>query len=615
MNLMQMLGLAERLSDQQLTMASKSGSMPEFIALAELHRRNGMRDTQEPASLRDELMAKAEAPGMAAGGLVRVHDTRPMPLGGERRYFSGFQPGDLGALPSSLRTAITGSPGTTSPLVASADPAMVGQGSSQGGGGGWDGNPNSGPGRDGNPDSKPGTGNVVNDLSSFASGMRGVVGSGPLAQTAMGFLAGGIPGAIAGGALGMIGGTANVAGGRAVSAASEVLGGRPTNATGILGSISQALGLSDPSDGRAKGDMDPSIQGNADVTGGFDKPGPSNIGATVDGVTDGSGYGKGPGVTDGGDKAGWGGADAGGKSGDIGGFDGGQGPDSAPGGKEGDGSQDGGGKEGGGWGGGENFYAGGPVDRYAVGGVVAQQAPSLLARVFRGRVLGPLGLAGAGAYGAAHYGSSGAPDGQPERPARPVQDQPQPAPARPAQARQGSGQAAPQNDDIPFPPPSPPGEGRDRAMATDSQRKGLSPMDIAMIQIGLGMMGSNKRSPLEAMSQAAAPALRTYAELTNAEERRDDRAAERRDLREWREQQLSRFGEDRASREAVARERLNRTAGRAPAAPRPRADMTDEQWQVRIAAERDPAVRQRLIEARAASRGGGETDRLGMRTP
>lgn len=571
MNLYQMMGVAGRLSDQQIAMAMRSGTLPEFVGMAELHMRNEMRGTPEPPPLRDELMARAMQPeGMNAGGLVRVHDTRPRPLGGERRYFGGFT-NNLAGLPPALNTAITGSPGTTSPLVATDPGVSVASGAGEAGG--WDGNPNSGPGRDGNPDSKPGTGNVVNDLSGFTSSMRDVIGYGPLAQTAMGFMAGGIPGAIAGGVAGMIGGLANVAGGRAVSAASEALGGRPTNATGTLGSISQALGFSGSSDGRAKGEMDPSIQGNAEVTGDFDKPSPSNVGASVSGAADGSAYGKEAGI-DGGSKA-----DFGGGGPDISGHESTPGIGTDP------------------MGGGFGLAAGGAV----------QVGRNALARIFGSRLGRTGALVGAGGVGYALYPSDAqAPDAIPLPP---------PEPPGAPENRRPNAQAG-GNDALPLPPPSPPGESRrDDPIVKDSQRNGLSPIDIALIQLGLGMMGSNRATPLAAMSEAANPALRTYVDLINAEERREDRAQQLRETREWRDRQEALSRERLGSQETLARERLNRTAGRATAAPRPRAGMTDEQWRLRIATERDPDVRQRLIEERAISRGAGEGDRLGMRTP
>jgi hypothetical protein len=116
---------------------------------------------------------------------------------------------------------------------------------------------------------------------------------------------------------------------------------------------------------------------------------------------------------------------------------------------------------------------------------------------------------------------------------------------------------------------------------------------MMMIQIGLGMMGSSRRSPLAAMSDAAGPAIRTYTDLDRneraAEESRDRRLS---DLA-WREAQLERYGEDREERrrhntatEETAAQRLARTGGRGRGAgggASPRGTYSEEQWQRWIA--------------------------------
>jgi hypothetical protein len=98
-------------------------------------------------------------------------------------------------------------------------------------------------------------------------------------------------------------------------------------------------------------------------------------------------------------------------------------------------------------------------------------------------------------------------------------------------------------------------EARDRLVA-NQERGGLTPMDIAIIQLGLGMMGSSRASPLAAMSDAAAPAINTYVNLTRSEQDREERRQRRADEMDYREAMLARYDADRASREQLQRERL-----------------------------------------------------------
>lgn len=90
-------------------------------------------------------------------------------------------------------------------------------------------------------------------------------------------------------------------------------------------------------------------------------------------------------------------------------------------------------------------------------------------------------------------------------------------------------------------------------MAEDGRRRGgLSAADLAMIQLGLGMMGSSRKQPLAALSDAATPAIRTYTEMARNE--RQDRDSQDRRMSElaYREDMLDRYAEDRRSREQIA---------------------------------------------------------------
>lgn len=89
-------------------------------------------------------------------------------------------------------------------------------------------------------------------------------------------------------------------------------------------------------------------------------------------------------------------------------------------------------------------------------------------------------------------------------------------------------------------------------MQDQEEPRGLSPVQLALIQAGLGMMSSGARTPLAALGEAGGPAMATYLAATRTET--DDRRRRQESLR--RDQQhadmMQRYDQDRQSRERLA---------------------------------------------------------------
>jgi hypothetical protein len=113
---------------------------------------------------------------------------------------------------------------------------------------------------------------------------------------------------------------------------------------------------------------------------------------------------------------------------------------------------------------------------------------------------------------------------------------------------------------LPPPPPEPPGEQQaqpqqqQQRQQPQEESRGMSPLQLAMIQAGLGMMSSSRKNPLAALGDQAKPAAETYlaADRTQTDDLRRRQEAMMRSQQH--EEQMRRYDEDRQSREALTRE-------------------------------------------------------------
>ncbi|UMO76005.1 hypothetical protein [Planktothrix phage Pra-JY27] len=351
-----------------------------------------------------------------------------------------------------------------------------------------------GGGARGNAEGPPGarsTGSVAGDLTGFGSAaMNALGGPASTAMTALGALTGGPAGAIMAGAIGsMLAGVRSGPLGQSVSA------------RGVLSPTTQITGA-------LTGSFD-NLGGNPhDGYGGFaDQPSRDAVASMNEAIS--AGFGP--------EGVGWGG-DAGSGVSNENTTEGGESKDSTSGTPGGIGGDPGG------------------DNSYAVGGVIGGRGLRWLG--------GLLGLGGLGA--SAYHGWPREGDEEAVEP---------PAPTQPTEAprtapRRGSASGPAPEAAVPAQPE--PVETRPDAAAPQGRRRGLDPVQIALIRAGIGMMGSDRRNPLAALADQIDPAMGAYlgAERIEADDQRRREEAARRDRQHA--EVMRRYDLDRISRERIA---------------------------------------------------------------
>jgi hypothetical protein len=633
-----LMSMISSMPDGSLARSLASGDLPQFLVASEMQRRKEARERSAtaPPNVAQSLIMEAmqEQEGYADGGMVgtspllieRYHDNRPMPLGGEQQHFNLSQPQYLAPMPPPpIQQMPTVS--RPAPPAQTADPVAGAIGMASGSG--YTGS--SDPTAEGPPGAAS-TGNFGQDLAGFAQAAGGFMGAGPLGNTAMAGLTGGlaaVPGALASA---MVGRGLDAAASRGLAAIGNHFGlTSPDVAKGLveppsttLGMIGHMVGQAMTSyanedvtpGGEAKGDVD-GISPAADFGGDGSDPGTAADSANSNSTADGQ-----SGLGNDGTGAGGAGMGAGAPGNDSDGDDG--------------------------------LYAGGPIRMNEGGPVKAPLVPdsawvpddegyydqimrglmdlpsdprgiedippedlvqdtglgSLLLWPFRSRLGRVAGVGGAAAGGYALLPSSreAAPSTTP------------PAGTQAQQAQQTQQVARPQGGGGSAPPaaPQPQRDARsterslmqreyERIARQGEERGGLSPLDMAMIHLGMRMMGSRQRTPLAAMSEGATPAMQTYIALDrNDTQARSDRDRRLADLA-YRDAMIGRYDDDRTSREAIAAEtralQLARAAGRGGGSGR--SGWTREQWERWINTPQDPSIREQRRQAAREFMGGG----------